>query len=76
MDLQPEDRCPVAPCRPDGGLEMGRVELVLDDKLETRFRREVALRLGMKKGNLSAAAEEALSDWMTKKKAMLDEDDE
>jgi hypothetical protein len=50
---------------------MGRIELVLDDNLEQRFRIEIARRLGMKKGNLSVAAEEAIEVWL-KKKAALD----
>lgn len=40
----------------------------LDEELETTFRNEVARRLGMKKGNLKIAIEEALKEWIERKR--------
>jgi hypothetical protein len=38
--------------------------VVLPDDLEERFRRAVFERIGMKKGNISKALEEAVDLWM------------
>ena len=43
---------------------MGKMNVVLDDELEKRFRETVFKRKGMKKGNISAALEEAIRQWM------------
>jgi hypothetical protein len=43
---------------------MGRINLVIDDELETQFRNEVAKRLGMKKGNIKIAIEQAIENWI------------
>jgi hypothetical protein len=45
---------------------MGRIVVELDEGFENAFRNEVAKRLGMKKGNLKIAIEEALKDWISK----------
>jgi len=45
---------------------MARINLVIDDELDKQFRMEVAKRLGMKKGNIQIAIEEALKEWMDK----------
>lgn len=45
---------------------MGSINLVLDDKIDQKFRAEVSKRLGFKKGNLKIAVEEALLDWINK----------
>jgi hypothetical protein len=42
---------------------MGKLTLTLDDELETRFRDEIYKRLGMKKGNMQVAIEEAIELW-------------
>lgn len=47
---------------------MGRIVVELDEELETTFRNEVARRLGMKKGNLKIAIEEALKEWIERKR--------
>jgi hypothetical protein len=44
---------------------MGRVEAVLDNKLEERFRMEVAKRYGVKKGNMLKAISEAVEMWIS-----------
>lgn len=43
---------------------MGRMQIVLSDDLEKAFRDEVFNRLGMKKGNMSLAIEEAIRLWI------------
>jgi hypothetical protein len=45
---------------------MGRIDIILDDKFEEKFRQEVARRLGFKKGNITKAVEDALRDWIKK----------
>lgn len=44
--------------------EMGKLNIVLDDKKEEKFRRAVFEKKGMKKGNISDAIEEAIDLWM------------
>lgn len=46
---------------------MGRIVVELDDELENAFRSEVAKRLGMKKGNIKIAIEEAIKIWIGRK---------
>jgi hypothetical protein len=43
---------------------MGKMNVVLPDDVEERFRRAVFERMGMKKGNISEALEEAVDLWM------------
>lgn len=45
---------------------MARINLVIDDDLDEQFRNEVAKRLGMKKGNIKIAIEEAMIEWIAK----------
>ena len=47
-------------------MKMGKIYVVLPDYLEKRFRETVFNRLGMKKGNLTIAIEEAIEDWINK----------
>ena len=46
---------------------MAYINLSIDDELDKQFRNEVNKRLGMKKGNLKVAIEEAMRDWVEKK---------
>ena len=46
---------------------MGRLVVELDEGLEKAFRDAVARRLGMKKGNIKIAMEQALSQWISLK---------
>jgi hypothetical protein len=46
---------------------LGKLYIVISDEVERRLRLEVVKRLGGKKGDLSAAIEEALEDWLDKK---------
>jgi len=43
---------------------MGKINVVLTDKLEEKFRRTIFERKGMKKGNISKAIEEAIELWI------------
>jgi hypothetical protein len=45
-------------------IKMGKVTLVLDDKLEEEFRKAVYERKGMHKGNMSESLEEAINQWI------------
>ncbi len=44
---------------------MGKMNIVLNDKTEEDFRRAVFESMGMKKGNISLALEEAIEIWIT-----------
>ena len=43
---------------------MGRMDIVIPDELEDDFRKAVAVKLGLKKGNVSIAVEEAIKEWL------------
>ena len=43
---------------------MGRMDIILPDDLEKKFRQAVANRLGMKRGNLKKAAIQAIEQWI------------
>lgn len=47
---------------------MGKINVVLSDDVEKRFRKAVFEKKGMKKGNISEALEEAVEAWMQAKK--------
>ena len=49
---------------------MGRIDIILPDELEKRFRGEVFKKYGMKKGNITLAVEDAVEDWIKKKKKL------
>ena len=44
---------------------MARLELTIDDDLDTKFRDMVYRRMGMKRGNLRIAIEEAIKLWLS-----------
>ena len=46
---------------------MGRIDGIIDDKVERKFRIKVVEKYGGKKGTLSVALEEAIEDWLKKK---------
>ena len=48
---------------------MGRIDAIISDDLETEFRKEVSMSLGMKKGNLSLALEEAMKQWIVMRRS-------
>jgi len=43
---------------------MAYINLSIDDELDKQFRNEVNRRLGMKKGNIKMAMEEAMKMWI------------
>ena len=43
---------------------MGKMNIVLNDNTEERFRKAVANNKGLKKGNISIALEEAIELWI------------
>ena len=43
---------------------MTRMNVVIDDKLEERFRKTIADSMGLHKGNISNALEEAIDLWI------------
>jgi len=43
---------------------MGKMNVVIGDKTEMRFRDAVARHVGVKKGNISRALEEAIDLWI------------
>ena len=46
---------------------MARINLVINDSLDDKFRKTVAERLGMRKGNIQKAIEEAIQLWIKQK---------
>ena len=48
-------------------IKMGKLNLIISDELDEKFRLEIAKRLGMKKGNLTKAVEEAIDLWLKTK---------
>ena len=44
--------------------KMGKMNIVIDDKLEEQFRKAVFQKKGMKKGNISEAIQEAIVNWI------------
>jgi hypothetical protein len=49
-------------------ISMGRIDVILPDKLEKEFREEVFKQLGMKRGNITVAIIEAIESWMKENK--------
>lgn len=45
---------------------MGKINLVLKDKLEKQFRDAIFKKYGLKRGNIQKAIEEAINEWMQK----------
>lgn len=43
---------------------MGDIKVILPDELDEAFREEIFKRKGMKKGNITAAIQEAIKLWM------------
>ena len=43
---------------------MAQISIVINDELDTKFRKTVATKLGLKKGNIKIAVEEAIQLWI------------
>lgn len=43
---------------------MGKINFVIDDELDEKFRKVIFKRMGMKKGNISLAIEQAIKEWI------------
>jgi len=48
---------------------MGRIDIVISDESEKALREEVFKGMGMKKGNISLAVEEAIKMWIDSQRA-------
>lgn len=46
---------------------MGKISISIPNKLEKKLRKKAMEKFGIKKGNLSKAAEEAIKSWLRKK---------
>lgn len=46
---------------------MGQLSIVIDDKLDEKFRATIAKTIGFKKGNIKIAIEEAIQLWIDQK---------
>jgi hypothetical protein len=45
---------------------MGKINLIISDKLEKEFREAISKKYGYKKGNMRLAIEEAIKEWIEK----------
>lgn len=43
---------------------MGRIDVILPDDLEEKFRKKVFEKYGMKRGNITLAIQNAIEDWL------------
>ena len=50
---------------------MGKMNIVISDKTEARFRDAVAQDRGMKKGNISKVLEEVINDWLESRRSAV-----
>jgi hypothetical protein len=55
---------------------MSRMNVVIDDKLEERFRKTIADTKGLRKGNISEALEEAIDLWIRSRVSLVSQSDE
>ncbi|MEM4577189.1 MAG: hypothetical protein QW701_07115 [Candidatus Nezhaarchaeales archaeon] len=46
------------------GVDMGKLNLTIEDEVERRFREAAFKKFGYKKGSLQKAVEEALNEWI------------
>ncbi len=47
---------------------MGGIKVILSDELERKFREEVFRQMGMKKGNIKMAIDEAINEWIASRR--------
>lgn len=53
---------------------MGKMNISLPDDLESKFRKAVYEKKGMKKGNISESLEEAINAWVKEQEALKKND--
>ena len=53
-------------CIPDRVSKMARMNLTVNDELKAEFEEVVFNTMGMKKGNVTKAVQEALREWIKK----------
>jgi len=46
--------------------ETGTLNLIISDELERQFREAIYKKYGMRKGNITKAVEDAITDWINK----------
>jgi hypothetical protein len=54
-------------------IKIGKMNIVLSDELENKFRKTVYENKGYKKGNISEAIEEAVQYWIEKQEKRKDQ---
>lgn len=47
---------------------MARMNIIVSDEMEEKFREAVFRKYGMKKGNITKAAEQAIQEWIEREK--------
>jgi len=47
---------------------MGQISIVINDELDAKFRAAIAQKLGLRKGNIKIAIEEAITMWIEQRK--------
>lgn len=45
-------------------INMGRIDVILPDDLEQKFRKKVFEKYGMKRGNITKTIQEAIENWI------------
>ena len=49
-------------------VDTGSIKVILPDELEREFREEVFRQMGMKKGNIKLAIDEAIKEWIVSRR--------
>lgn len=55
-----------SPAQSQKVVKMGKIDLIISDELEKKFRDTVFKRYGLKRGNIRKAIEEAINEWIEK----------
>lgn len=54
---------------------MGTIKGEIPKELESEFRKIIAVKYGLKKGNISIALQNSITDWIAKQKRILNSED-
>jgi predicted nucleic acid-binding protein len=49
-------------------IRMARMNIIVSDEVEKKFREVIFRKYGMKKGNITKAVEEAINEWIKQEK--------